>query len=283
MPRLVAIGAALLLILAIVVWWPVEEEVGDDSELTPANAAASTNFPADVRRAQQVEVSSKEEPASTAIDVANHPAAIQVSDPLANVGTNAQPKCLRKEATKPDAAFELNASLRNNEPSTLDKKACYAAVDQIKRARWMFDSTPTQTVAYTPRADINWLGVSVQETVLHELCSGDLPYEATSEAKIVLFFVTATETSKILIGPNWVSEGTIQSPLTQEQYANITKALSGRRRDVVGPGGNMSPKIFDKRMQARYYNQVVAEAEAQEQRADELRRAQRGLLSTCAE
>jgi len=283
MKRWLAAGCVALLLLLALVWWPGADEPVDSPERNAADANPSAASIAIGQSPRKLDVSTEEltSPASGAIDNSE---TLSAGVPPASVATNLRPKCLRKEDKKPDE-FELNAALRNEGPgggsSTLSKEACFAAVGEIKRSRWMFDKTPTQTVAYTPRPDIHWLGVAVQETVLHELCSGDRPFDAALTRNIELYFVTAEATTKVLIGPYWVSEGTIQSPLTEEQYLHITKTLSVRRRDVIGPGGNMSSEIFDRRLKERFHNLATAEAEAQEQRDAELRHARGGLPADC--
>ncbi|MBC7983725.1 MAG: hypothetical protein H7Y02_07730 [Candidatus Obscuribacterales bacterium] len=278
----VAACGVLLLLLALV-WWLDAEKPADPTQMTAPAANVSTNF-RNLQPLKQVEVAS-DGLTSTTIGVEDKPEPLTANASHLAVDYSLQPGCLRKEK-QPDAEFELNAAVRNEGAgegsSTLNKEACFTAVREIKSARWMFDATPTQTIAYSPLSN-NWHGLSVQEIVLHELCGGDQPFDAALQATVELFFVTAKETTKVLIGPRWVSEGTIRSPLTEEQYSNITKTLLGRRRDVIGPGGNMSAEIFDKRFKERYFNRVTAEAEAQEQRAKELRRVQRGLPADCVE
>jgi hypothetical protein len=283
MQRFVAACVALLLLMALILWWQEDEAIVDSSQTTAPEVRVGANVTADRLPLTHGEVAASETLTLPTTGVVGESTTLTVIASRADSNTNQQSNCVRKDDEMPKEAVEINAALRNSESSALDKEACFAAVDEIKSARWMFDATPTQTVAYRPLAHPNWHGLSVQETVLHELCSGDQSFDASAKATVQLFFVTANETTKILIGPNWVSEGTIRSPLTEEQYSHITKLLSGRRRDVVGPGGNMSAEIFDRRLKERYFNRIAADEEMHLRRERELRQAQRGLPSDCIE
>jgi hypothetical protein len=49
------------------------------------------------------------------------------------------------------------------------------------------------------------------------ICSGSDSFEADSELEFELVAISPESSARILLGRNWVSDGTIRSPLTESE------------------------------------------------------------------
>lgn len=163
--------------------------------------------------------------------------------------------------------------------SAVDKDACYAAAAEVRRARQLYDATPAITVSYNNVPPM--MGSDVSRMVLGVICAGDKPFDPNEKFEIELFYVTAVKTTRVTIGRYWISEGTIRTSLTDEQYGKYVKTLERRRRDVIGPFGNMTRESFDQRMARGAFNLLAAQRDEGARRDLELRLAQRKLPTDC--
>ncbi len=296
MQRKIAACVALFLLLAGGVWWlqwlDVRDVVDSSAErATGVKASGNLNGDpvADHLPSSRAEVASREMLNSTLPRVVDMPEAPTESAAQVGVGASSRSRCLRAEEEMPEVPSAPNSNSRNDErtevgTSALNKEACYTAFDEVKKARWVFDATSTQAVWYSAVRPFN--GSLLREIVLQEMCAGDRPFDAASEEKETkseLFFVTSKETTKVLIGPYWITDGTVLSRLTEEQYSSVTKILMRGRQDVIGSGGSLSRELFDKGLKERYFNRITAEEEARKRSDKELQFAQQRLPADCLE
>lgn len=146
----------------------------------------------------------------------------------------------------------VSADTKSSEPSEIDKTDCEAAARTLEASLAIYDVTPTLAVAYAranPNAPTSGFG-SLQTGLLAPLCSGTYAFDRRDYAATMEFVAISSDSHvRILVGDSWISEGTIVSPLSEQDQAFFANpSLQRRRQQGIGSGQNVSREVFERRL-----------------------------------
>ncbi|MBC7855382.1 MAG: hypothetical protein IAF94_18295 [Pirellulaceae bacterium] len=262
MKSIYTIGIAVLFGI-VVAWWLIESEAETNATPVPAVSSdfdASRQMGGTVETLQQQgsqqqvtpsresaagrDVGSGSAMAVPAGQVAlSAPASAQV-----NLSASGTEQVALRNATETSSAQPADS--KSSEPSAIDKTDCEAAAKTLDESLSIFDVTPTLAVWYAwsppyPNAGptgFDWL----KARLLPPLCSGTTAFDQTYPAKFEFVAISMDSHVRILVGDNWISDGTVLSPMSESDHQLLANALAGRRLQGIGSGRNTSRESFER-------------------------------------
>lgn len=177
---------------------------------------------------------------------------------------------------RPEALAEETAA---DTAAGLDKAFCYNTRAVLAEAWSIFDVNAQQAVWYSTRRPMQ--GSTIQDVLLPRLCSGSTAFEAVSKPGFELVAVSATSNARILLGENWVSDGTVRSTITAAEYSRLARMFVTRQRQGLGHGANMAVTKFEKILKGGGFNRMAADEVAAKRATEDLRQAQQGARPGC--
>jgi hypothetical protein len=147
-----------------------------------------------------------------------------------------------------------SADTKPSPPSAIDKTDCEAAAKTLETSLSIFDVTPTLAVWYARSAPSPHAGPtgfdSLKAGLLAPLCSGTYAFSREDYAATMEFVAISTDSHvRILVGDTWISDGTVLSPLSEQDQAFFANpSIQMRRRQGIGPGRNMPREVFERRL-----------------------------------
>jgi hypothetical protein len=268
MKSIYTIGIAVLFGI-VVAWWLSRPEGETNALPAPAvsnNLDASHPMGGNAGRLQQQEsrqqaIPSRESTAGR--DVGSDGA---MADPAGKVTLSALDTGQVTHATPESGQVALNnaietvpgqtADTKSSQPSAIDKTDCAAAAKTLEESWSIFDVTPTQAVAYArnpspdPHAPAS-VFTHLRGTLLAPLCSGNSAFDQSYPVKMEFVAISADSHVRIMVGDDWISDGTVLSPLSKSDqggFANLFSTLQPRRGVGIGPGRNISRERFERQL-----------------------------------
>ncbi len=246
------IGMAVLLGI-VAAWWFTGSE--DETNAVPV-AAASGSFDASRQMGGNVELLQRQESrpqlsaskrSTAGSDVGSDRASAAPPETVAAAAPATEPVALRNEMeTIPGPIPDSEAS----PPPAIDKTACAAAVKTLEESKSIFDLTPTLAIWYAwsppyPHAGPNGFEVLKARLLAVPLCSGTSAFDQAHPAKLEFVAISFDAHARILVGDQWISDGSVLSPLSESDQESLTTIVQSRRR---GPGPDLSREGFERQL-----------------------------------
>ncbi len=141
------------------------------------------------------------------------------------------------------------ADTKSSQPSAIDKTDCEAAARTVDESLTIFDVTPTKAYQYAWSPPYPNAGPSgfdaLRARLLAPLCAGTIAFDPAYPVRMEFVAISIDSHVRILVGDNWISDGTVLSPLSDDEQERLSNLLQRRRN---GPGPDSSRESFERRL-----------------------------------
>jgi hypothetical protein len=141
------------------------------------------------------------------------------------------------------------ADTKSSQPSAIDKTDCETAARTLDKSLTIFDVAPTKAYQYAwspPYPNAGLTGFEyLRARLLAPLCTGTIAFDPASAVRMEFVAISIDSHVRILVGDYWISDGTVLSPLSDEEQESLSNAIQRRRN---GPGPDRSREIFERQL-----------------------------------
>lgn len=243
-------GIAVLLAIAVAWWFSGSE----DQAIAIPGPAVSSGFDASQPMRGNAEspqqqgpvepvTASRESTAGHDVGSDSAMAAPAGKAPLLNPGV--EQVALRNAA---EAIPGQSADTKSAQPSA-DKPDCESAARTVDKSLTIFAVTPTKAYQYAWSPPYPNAGPSafddLRARLLAPLCTGTIAFDPAYPVRMEFVVISIDSHVRILVGDNWISDGTVLSPLSDDEQEYLSNSLQRRRN---GPGPDWPREIFERRL-----------------------------------